>query len=212
MSLTVEHSVKYLTPEDLNVAASLIYQAYHDDPLMQELLHKDKDSEQFYEKKLRALIREELHTFWQAKQHIIGLFSEGSLQAIALVFTSDADMQAQRYWHWRLKLKMSAGILTTNQIIEKEQKIRDALKEKGHYFFIAFIAVAPRSQRHGLGHYLLNSLDSLVKEDENATGLAVFISQPAHLEFFASHGFEVFQSIQFSKVSGELLFKPNPAL
>ncbi|MEO2280888.1 GNAT family N-acetyltransferase [Pseudoalteromonas pernae] len=211
MSLAVDYSVKYLSPEDLNVAASLIYQAYHDDPLMQELLKADKDSQQQYEKKLRALIREELHTFWQAKQPLIGLFDGESLQAIACVFSSDASMQAQRYWHWRLKLMMSAGYLTTQQLIDKEQTIRNALQTMGHYLFVAFIAVSPHHQRKGLGHYLLNSLDTLVKEDNEASGIAVFVTQAPHQDFFASHGFEVLQSLQFSKVSGELLFKHRPA-
>lgn len=207
MSVTVEYSVKYLTPEDLNLAASLIYQAYHKDPLMRELLHGHEQSEQNYEKKLRALIREELHTFWQAKQPLVGLFEDDRLQAIACVFSSTASLPAQRYWHWRLKLMMSAGYLTTQQLIEKEQTIRNALRTMGNYLFLAFIAVAPQSQRHGLGHYLLNSLDSLMQEDNDLKGMAVFVTQQPHIDFFISHGFEVLQTLQFSKVSGELLFK-----
>ncbi|WP_105190330.1 GNAT family N-acetyltransferase [Pseudoalteromonas sp. T1lg48] len=207
MSVTVDYSVKYLTPEDLNVAASLIYQAYHKDPLMRELLQGEDQSQQQYEKKLRALIREELHTFWQSKQPLVGLFVEDRLQAIACVFASAASMPAQRYWHWRLKLMMSAGYLTTQQLIEKEQTIRNALQTMGNYLFIAFIAVAPQNQRHGLGHYLLNSLDSLMQEDNELKGMAVFVTQQPHIDFFTSHGFEVLQTLKFSKISGELLFK-----
>ena len=205
-----DYKVRYLTPEDLNVAASLIYQAYHDDPLMREIFSAESSKTQEYEKKLRALIREELHSFWQAKQPLVGLYVDDALRAIACIFQSDASMQADRYWHWRLKLMLSAGYLTTQQLIEKEKTIRNALKTMGRYLFLAFIAVDPHYQRQGYGHYLLKGLDNLVEEDNETQGLAVFVTQSQHQTFFANHGFETMQTLQFSKVSGELLFKKSP--
>ena len=62
----------YLTAEDLRVAASILYNAYHDDPYFIEVLGQD-DNQQ-YEQKLRAAIREELNELWQQEQPLIGLF------------------------------------------------------------------------------------------------------------------------------------------
>ena len=59
----------YLTAEDLRVAASILYNAYHDDPYFIEVLGQD-DNQQ-YEQKLRAAIREELNEQWQQEQPLM---------------------------------------------------------------------------------------------------------------------------------------------
>lgn len=201
------YNVQYIAAEDISIAASLIYQAYHDDPVLQQMLNYSEDELAAYEKKLRALIREELSSFWQEKQPLVGLYKNDRLKAVACVFESNSQLQAQRYWHWRLKLMLSAGYLQTNQLIEKEQTIRNALKEKGNYYFLAFIAVDPHFQGEGLGRYLLRGLDDLVKSNAQATGMAVFVTQEQHIAFFQTEGFEKLKKLTFNNVEGELLFK-----
>ncbi|OUS73192.1 GNAT family N-acetyltransferase [Pseudoalteromonas sp. A601] len=201
------YSVQYIAAEDISVAASLIYQAYHDDPVLQQVLNYSEQNLGAYEKKLRALIREELNTFWQEKQPLIGLYSNERLKAVACVFESNSQLQAQRYWHWRLKLMLSAGYLQTNQLIEKEQTIRNALKEQGNYYFLAFIAVDPHFQGQGLGRYLLRGLDDLVQSNTASSGLAVFVTRHQHNTFFESEGFKLLKKLTFNSVEGELLFK-----
>lgn len=62
-----EYRAVYLTAEDLRVAASILYNAYHDDPFFVEsLFSSDKAA---YEQKLRAAIREELNSLWQQSRH-----------------------------------------------------------------------------------------------------------------------------------------------
>ncbi|WP_286257827.1 GNAT family N-acetyltransferase [Pseudoalteromonas apostichopi] len=200
-------SVQYLSAEDISTAASLIYQAYHDDPVLKNVLGFQKDSPSKYETKLRALVREELASFWQEKQPLIGLYSQSRLKAIACVFDSASELQAERYWHWRLKLMLSAGYLQTNQLIEKERTIREALSSKGHYLFLAFIAVDPHFQGQGLGRYLLRGLNDLVESSNQASGLAVFVTRPEQREFFSSEGFDVFKGLSFNQVEGDLMFK-----
>ncbi|WP_417699629.1 GNAT family N-acetyltransferase [Pseudoalteromonas lipolytica] len=199
--------VQYLSAEDISTAASLIYQAYHDDPVLQNVLGYKEDNPSKYETKLRALVREELASFWQEKQPLIGLYSQSRLKAIACVFDSSSELQAERYWHWRLKLMLSAGYLQTNQLIEKECTIREMLAEKGQYLFLAFIAVDPHFQRQGLGRYLLRGLDDLVDSHQQVSGLAVFVTRGEQREFFSSEGFEVFKALSFNQVEGELMFK-----
>ncbi|WP_425439312.1 GNAT family N-acetyltransferase [Pseudoalteromonas denitrificans] len=197
----------YLTAEDLNIAASLLYQAYHDDPLLMKILKSDKSTASSYEKKLRALIREELNSFWQGHQPLIGLFKGESLKAVACVFKSDTQMKAQRYWHWRLKLMLSAGYLTTQQLIEKESAIREELNEYSTYHFLAFIAVAPGMQKQGLGRYLLRALDDLIENDNETAGLAVYVTRDDLHNLFITSGFKCLKALAFSNVQGSLLFK-----
>jgi len=205
-------SVQYLASEDISTAASLIYQAYHDDPVLQNMLSYSEDGKSVYEKKLRSLIREELSSFWQEKQPLIGLYRNDKLKGVACVFESNSQLQAQRYWHWRLKLMLSAGYLQTNQLIEKEQTIRDALKEQGNYYFLAFIAVDPRFHGQGFGRYLLRGLDDLVKSNKESTGIAVFVTRKEHKVLFKTEGFTSFKQLTFSRVDGELLFKSTVSL
>ena len=78
MTTIAEHdtfSVQYLSAEDISIAASLIYQAYYDDPVLKNVLGYQPDNPTKYESKLRALVREELASFWQEKQPLIGLYS-----------------------------------------------------------------------------------------------------------------------------------------
>jgi len=67
----VDIKAAYLSAEDLRLAASLLYQAYHDDPVFLEIFSSDKSD---YEQRLRTSIREELNAFWHAKQPMIGLY------------------------------------------------------------------------------------------------------------------------------------------
>ncbi|MGO2332781.1 MAG: GNAT family N-acetyltransferase [Pseudoalteromonas nigrifaciens] len=200
-------SVQYLAAEDISIAASLIYQAYHDDPILQTMLNYEQESKSAYEKKLRSLIREELSSFWQEKQPLIGLYRNDKLKAVACVFESNSQLQAQRYWHWRLKLMLSAGYLQTNQLIDKEQTIRDALEQQGNYYFLAFIAVDPHFHGQGFGRYLLRGLNDLVQSNAESTGMAVFVTRKEHTQFFKTEGFESFKQLTFNKVAGELIFK-----
>ncbi|MGO2351045.1 GNAT family N-acetyltransferase [Pseudoalteromonas nigrifaciens] len=200
-------SVQYLAAEDISIAASLIYQAYHDDPILQTMLNYEQESKSAYEKKLRSLIREELSSFWQEKQPLIGLYRNDKLKAVACVFESNSQLQAQRYWHWRLKLMLSAGYLQTNQLIDKEQTIRDALQQQGNYYFLAFIAVDPHFHGQGFGRYLLRGLNDLVQSNAESSGMAVFVTRKEHTQFFKTEGFESFKQLTFNKVAGELLFK-----
>ncbi|PCC13238.1 GNAT family N-acetyltransferase [Pseudoalteromonas sp. JB197] len=200
-------SVQYLAAEDISIAASLIYQAYHDDPILQTMLNYEQESKSAYEKKLRSLIREELSSFWQEKQPLIGLYRNDKLKAVACVFESNSQLQAQRYWHWRLKLMLSAGYLQTNQLIDKEQTIRDALQQQGNYYFLAFIAVDPHFHGQGFGRYLLRGLNDLVQSNAESAGMAVFVTRKEHTQFFKTEGFESFKQLTFNKIAGELLFK-----
>ncbi len=76
----------YLTAEDLRLAASILYNAYHDDAFFQQTLPAANAAE--YEQKLRAAIREELNELWQQEQPLIGLFDAERLIGVACVVTS----------------------------------------------------------------------------------------------------------------------------
>ena len=70
VKITSETEVKaaYLTASELKLAASLMYQSYHDDPVFVDIFSDGSTDTAEYEQKLRASIREELNAFWQAKQ------------------------------------------------------------------------------------------------------------------------------------------------
>ena len=124
MTTVVEHNTQldiraeYLTAKDLKIAASLLYQAYHDDPVFLDIFDGEKDD---YEQRLRSSIREELNAFWQAKQPIVGLYLDDSMVGVACLNGPDDRVGAERFWHWRLKMLLSAGYVSMKQMIEKEE-------------------------------------------------------------------------------------------
>ena len=61
----------HLSVDDLKIAASILFNAYVDDPLFVDIFQAEKEG---YESRLRSAIREELNAFWVAEQPMIGLF------------------------------------------------------------------------------------------------------------------------------------------
>jgi ribosomal protein S18 acetylase RimI-like enzyme len=194
-----------LTADELKLAASLLYQSYHDDPLFMEIFRAEKPE---YEQRLRAAIREELATFWQAKQPMIGLFQGEQLYGVACVIAPDSGIGASRLWHWRLKMLLTAGYVSTKQLLDKEQKIHAAMPEQ-RYHMLAFLAVAPKQQHLGLGHYLIHAVDSIVDQDQTSAGIGVFVTLEKYQSFFADDSYQKVSELAFGSVSGTLMFRPR---
>lgn len=191
--------------EDLKLAASLLYQSYHDDPLFMDIFRAaDTD----YEARLRSAIREELSTFWQAGQPIIGLFYYEQLLGVACVVGPDSGIGSSRLWHWRLKMLLTAGYVSTRQLLQKEEKIHAAMPAK-RYHMLAFIAVAPKYQHAGLGHHLIHAVDALVDEDRASAGIGVFVTLEKYQHFFADDHYYRVSDLVFGSVSGTLMFRPR---
>ncbi|MFT6895664.1 MAG: ribosomal protein S18 acetylase RimI-like enzyme [Paraglaciecola sp.] len=193
----------YLAAEDLKIAASILYQAYHDDPLFVDIFQVEKDG---YESRLRSAIREELNAFWLAKQPMIGLFDEDRLLAVACLIGPDAAFGPGRFWHWRLKMLLTAGFLGTRQMVDKEQKVRDHIPAE-YYHMLSFIGVHPDHQHRGLGHVLMKAIDSVMFEDEKSEGVAVYVTLPKCLSFFADGDYQLLEELEVGRFSGQLMFR-----
>ena len=177
--VTEQINARFLTAEDCNIAASVLYQAYREDSLLQQILDFDAANPTSFEKRLRLLVKEELSSFWQSHQHLIGVFVDNNLLAVSCVLKANSELSAERVWHWRLKLMLNAGWLSTNQLIEKEKRLQQALHDYPNSCFISLFAVDPHVQHQGLGRYLLRAVDDIVKTD-NASGSAVFVTREQH--------------------------------
>ncbi|MBN7821418.1 GNAT family N-acetyltransferase [Bowmanella yangjiangensis] len=192
----------YLSAEDLKVAASILYLAYHDDPLFMSIFQSEKEG---YEERLRAAIREELNSFWMAKQPMIGLFEDERLLAVACLIQPDASIGPNRFWHWRLKMLLTAGFLGTKQMMDKEQKVKEQVPAK-HYHMLSFIGVHPDHQHRGLGHVLMGAIDTLMRENVQSEGVAVFVTLPKCLGFFEDGDYDLVTELQVGRLSGHLMF------
>ncbi|WP_337841021.1 GNAT family N-acetyltransferase [Rheinheimera sp.] len=196
---------RLLEGDELKLAASLLYQAYHDDPVFMDIFNAEKAD---YEQRLRATIREELNLFWQEQQPVIGLFQQEQLLGVACVVEPDSPLSGDRFWHWRLKMLLTAGYVSMKQLLDKEQRIHAAMPVQ-HYHMLAFIAVAPAYQHSGLGHYLRHAVDSVVEQDPNSLGVGVFVTLEKNLKFFSDDHYQKITKLSFSKVSGTLMFRPR---
>ncbi len=196
----------YLSAEDLKVAASIIYNAYHDDPIFLEIFQSEREG---YESRLRSAIREELTAFWEADQPIIGLFDEGRLLAVACLTSPDNSIGAGRYWHWRLKMLLTTGYYGTRQMLEKEEKIRNAMPAQ-KYHLLSFIAVHPDHQSHGLGHLLMRAIDSVLLEHRDSEGVGVFVTVSKYESFFADGFYQNVAQVEITTKVGNVMFRPRP--
>ncbi|WP_051986472.1 GNAT family N-acetyltransferase [Pseudidiomarina atlantica] len=200
--------LRYLVAEELKLAASLLYQAYHDDPLLMSLFNAKADNEE-YEKRLRATIREELMAFWEAEQPMIGLFAGDSLIGVVCMTMPGKSFGPGRYWHWRLKMLLTAGYVSTKQLVEKESLIQQAIADKlalEHYHMLAFIAVNPRYQQQGWGDVLVRAAQQALQDEPKSQGIALLITQPEHQSLFKQHHYEQITTLKIGEVAGELFF------
>ena len=192
-----------LSPEDVKLAASLLYVSYKSDPVFMEIFAADKPD---YDKRLRAAVREELNSFWSTRQPMIGLFSGKHLLGVACIIEPQTDLKPDRFWHWRLKMMLNAGYLSTKNMIEKEKRVAAAIPNK-HYHLLTFIAIHPDHQSHGLGSYLIRAVDSIVDESDISEGVAVFVTKEQNMSLFDNDEYKALDTIQVGSVSGTLMFK-----
>ncbi|GIU51421.1 N-acetyltransferase GCN5 [Shewanella sairae] len=193
----------YLTAEDLRIAASILYNAYHDDPFFRETLFTGDQAQ--YEQKLRGAIREELNELWQQEQALIGVFAEKRMVGVACIVTQQVPLGEARYWHWRLKMLLSAGWHSTQALIKKEHQIIENLPSS-QCGILQFIAIANVEQRKGYGGQLITAVQSWCDEQPHLDGVGVFVNLPAHIGLFRRHHFEIVESLKIGNVDGELLF------
>ena len=191
----------YLSAEELKLAASLLFQAYHDDPVFLEIFNSDKDG---YEQRLRASIREELSSFWQAKQPMVGLYLGESMVGVACLNSPDESVTSDRFWHWRLKMLLSAGYFSTKQMIEKENKVIEAVPLK-KFHMLSFIAIHPLHQHHGFGQYLMAAVNTVLEEHGESEGVAVYATSGKFRRFFEEVNYQYVKDVNVGKVSGALM-------
>ncbi|MCL1143401.1 GNAT family N-acetyltransferase [Shewanella gaetbuli] len=198
-----QYKAVYLTAEDLRVAASIIYNAYHDDPYFVEVLGADDAS--VYEQKLRAAIREELNTLWQQEQPLIGWFDGERLIGVACVITHQIPVGQSRYWHWRLKMVLGTGWKSTQGLMEKETCLLSHLPTD-KCGILQFIALSPTEQNKGNGAKLIQAVLSWCDEQPQLDGLGVFVNHPQHHKVLTQQGFKSIANVSIGQVEGEILF------
>lgn len=191
----------YLSAEDLKLAASLLYQAYHDDPVFLDIFNSEKPD---YEQRLRTSIREELNAFWQAKQPMVGLYLGETIVGVACLNRPDDGCTSERFWHWRLKMLLGAGYFSTKQMIEKEKKVLASVPLKT-FHMLSFIAIHPLHQHHGFGHYLMAAINTILEEDTESEGVAVYATTKKYSDFFKNVGYETVSELSVGHVSGTLM-------
>lgn len=196
-NLTAAH----LTAEDIKLATSLLYQTYKDDPFFMATCQADKLD---YQQRVRAMIREELIWFWQNNHSIVGLYHEEVLIGVACIIHVTDKNEPRRFWHWRLKMMLSAGIFGTQQLLSKESTILSEVPYD-NFHLLSFIAIHPAYQKKGYGRYLTSALDSLLTAETASRGIVVFASQAKYRGYFEACNYQFLTEISIGTVQGSLL-------
>jgi hypothetical protein len=200
--------IEQLNAEQLRQANSILYSAYHDDPLFMQIFQSDKPD---FEARLRAAIREEIAAFWDKKQPLLGLFYDEQLLGVACLTEPDAGFQGERLWHWRLKMLLTAGYLSSQQMLEKERRVHEAMPATA-YHMLAFIARNPAYFHPDAMSHFLKAIDHWVDQQPGSEGVGVFVTLDRYLPFFHQDHYEVVGQLDFRQVSGKLLFRRRQQL
>ncbi len=197
--------VEMLHAEQLKIAASILYTAYQDDPLLMQIFRAEMSG---YEKRLRSAIREDLAAFWQTGQPILGLMQADTLLGVACVTMPASELSGDRFWHWRLNMLLTAGMLSTRQMLEKEQKIHAAMPVE-RYHMLAFLARNPSYHHTGAMRQFLQAIDHWVDQDSSSEGIGVFVTLEKNLPLFHQDDYRKVAELAFDTVRGTLLFRPK---
>lgn len=200
-----EFTVEVLNAEQLKLAASILYMAYHDDPLLMQIFRFEQTD---YDKRLRSAIREDLAAFWDAGQPILGLMHGEQLLGVACLTTPSSALSGDRFWHWRLKMLLTAGLLSTRQMLEKEQKIHAAMPAE-RYHMLAFLARNPAYHQPAAMRTFLQAIDHWVDLEPESEGIGVFVTLDKYLPLFHQDDYQKVCTLEFQTVSGTLLFRPK---
>ncbi len=193
----------YLSSQDVKTASSILYQAYYDDPFFRQCFDVKTDG---YEQRLRAAIREEMSVFWQTSQPMIGVYDDNEvLLGITCVCQPNTDLAPGRFWHWRLKMLLTAGYVSTQNMIEKEKQVKFALPSHNCHL-IAFIAVKPQLQKQGVGRFILNAVINLVNEHVTSEGVGVLVTVDKYQSLFTDFGFSFIETLNVGKIKTELMY------
>ncbi len=201
LNQSVDIRATYLGAHELKLAASLLYQAYHDDPVFLDIFNSEKED---YEQRLRGAIREELNAFWQARQPMIGLYLGEAMVGVACINSPDETLASDRFWHWRLKMLLNAGYFSTKQMMQKEQTVLAAVPLKV-FHFLSFIAVHPLHQQHGFGHYLMAAVNTVLDEHPDSEGVAVYATSGKFKEFFKHVDYQTVKEVTVGNVCGAVM-------
>ncbi|MGB0937579.1 MAG: GNAT family N-acetyltransferase [Colwellia sp.] len=191
----------FLSANELKLAASLLFQAYHNDPVFLEIFEQDKPG---YEQRVRAAIREEINAFWQAKQPMVGLFLKDTMIGVVCLNSPDDTLGSDRFWHWRLKMLLGAGYLSTKQMIEKEKAVLAAVP-LNKFHMISFIAVHPLHQHNGFGVHLMAAVNTVLNEHPESEGAAIYATTGKYRQFFEEMDYKFVEQLDIGKVSGALM-------
>lgn len=195
----------YLSADDLKVAASILYNAYFDDPLFVDIFNAQKEG---YEARLRSAIREEINTYWDSQQPLIGIYDEDRLLAVTCLTKPDTAFGSGKFWHWRLKMLLTAGYFGTKQMIMKEEKVREKIPAT-NYHMMSLIGVHPDHQDLGLGHVLMSAVLGLLVEDETSEGVGMLVTLDKCVSFFLDGEFELIEEIEVGNIKGKVMFRPR---
>ncbi|WP_018983500.1 N-acetyltransferase [Salinimonas chungwhensis] len=197
----------HLDADDLNVAASILYNAYFDDATLQYIFQAEKEG---YDSRLRSAIREELYAFWDSGQTLIGLFEENRMLAVTCLAEPGSGFAPGKMWHWRVKMMLTAGLFSTRQLVEKEENILAAIPAS-HFHMIVLIGVHPDHQHRGLGHILLGAIDNIVINHSDSEGVGVFATLSYYQRFFEDDAYQHVKQLEVAQITGNILFKNRPA-
>lgn len=197
-----EVKAAYLNAEDLKVAASILYNAYFDDPLFSDIFQSEKEG---YEARLRSAIREEVNTYWDAQQPLIGLYEQNRLLAVTCLTKPDMAFGAGKFWHWRLKMLLTAGYFGTKQMIVKEEKVREKIPAT-NYHMMSLIGVHPDHQDIGLGHVLMSAVLGLLQEGNDSEGVGILVTLQKCISFFEDAGFAHIEEVSVGNIKGRVMF------
>ncbi|PYE35446.1 acetyltransferase (GNAT) family protein [Idiomarina fontislapidosi] len=185
----------------LNSVASLLFQTYQNDALMQRIFQVEKAD---YAKRLRAAIREELIAQWDNDQPIIAAMHDDALLGVVCLSKVEQQFGPASRWNWYISMLLTAGWVSTRYVLEKERQIKSLLKEQPCYL-LSFIGVAEQYQHQGIGRLLCQAAVQEAVERGAVKQLAVFTSDQQQQAFFNRCGFSQQHALDVHDVPGALL-------
>ncbi len=152
------------------------------------------------------------HLSLEAAYPLYAAVHEGSLAGLALVETPGRNLSP-----WKV-LKRAVGHLPTllplvGHLLRASHLPRLLRPPKSlpeHHFTLQIIAVHPEHQGKGVGRALMNQIDSLLQEDDRASGIYLVTGDTRNREIYEKAGYRTLETRSARDLTAHHMFRDRP--
>ena len=196
--------IQELTRQDKAEAVSALISAFHDYPVMRYMLKTDGTE---YEYQLKAIMEFYCEARFAKEGLILGIKSEDSFTAIALV-----DRASHKPWdQLKGELERLKGIIgdSAHSRLQWYEDLSSRSQPQVSHYYLGMIAVRPENQGQGYARTILDHVKGLSAADPNSAGVCLSTELPGNVRLYEHFGYHIISEVDIEELHSWCMFLPT---